>query len=72
MIQSELLPSSVKRGDILAVFNTGAYNFSMATDYNRLGRPALVFVRDGSSYIAAYRRTEEDLLQGEVVPERLR
>ncbi|GHV33796.1 diaminopimelate decarboxylase [Synergistales bacterium] len=72
LIQSELLPTSVRRGDILAVFNTGAYNFSMATDYNRLGRPALVFVRNGEPCIAAYRRTEEDLLQGEVVPEMLR
>jgi diaminopimelate decarboxylase len=71
LIESEELPSSVERGDVLAVFNTGAYNFSMATTYNRLGRPALVFVRDGEADIVASRWTEEDLLLGETIPKRL-
>jgi diaminopimelate decarboxylase len=42
------LPSDVRAGDIIAMRYTGAYTFSMASNYNRFGKPAVVFVRDGS------------------------
>jgi diaminopimelate decarboxylase len=42
------LPSDVKAGDIIAMRYTGAYTFSMASNYNRFGKPAVIFVRDGS------------------------
>ena len=61
----------VDRGDILAVFNTGAYNFSMASHYNRLPRPAVVLVKDGQADVIAERRTEDDLLEGDRVPDRI-
>jgi diaminopimelate decarboxylase len=71
LIQSAALPR-VERGDILAVFNTGAYNFSMASHYTRLPRPAVVLVSGGRADIVAARWTEDDLLRGETVPERLK
>ncbi|MEW8974958.1 MAG: diaminopimelate decarboxylase [Exiguobacterium sp.] len=52
-----------KSGDTLAVFGTGAYNFSMASNYNQFLRPALVFVRDGESREVVRRQTYADLVQ---------
>ncbi len=55
------LPESISRGDLIAVCTTGAYNYSMASNYNRLPRPPIVMLRSGSSYIAVKRETFEDL-----------
>ncbi|SHF55243.1 diaminopimelate decarboxylase [Desulfofundulus australicus DSM 11792] len=62
----------VEPGDILAVSCTGAYNYSMSMNYNRLPRPAMVLVRDGQADIIVERETYEDLLRNDVIPERLR
>jgi diaminopimelate decarboxylase len=70
LIESAALPP-VERGDVLAVFNTGAYNFSMASNYNRLSRPAVVLVKDGSAEVIVERQTYDDLLRGDRVPERM-
>jgi diaminopimelate decarboxylase len=59
-------------GDILAVSCTGAYNYSMASNYNRIRRPAVVFVRDGQADIVVQRETHEYLVGLDVIPERLR
>ncbi len=56
-----LLPASVGRGDTVAVCTTGAYNYSMASNYNRLPRPATVMLRGGESYTAIRRETFADL-----------
>lgn len=61
----------VEPGDILAVHATGAYNYSMASNYNRLPRPAVVLVRDGESDLLVRRETYADLIRLDVVPERL-
>ena len=58
-----LLPDSVCRGDVIAVCTTGAYNYSMASNYNRFGRPPVVMLRGGESYVAVRRETAEDLLR---------
>ena len=55
-------PVATCRGDIAAVCTTGAYNYSMASNYNRIARPALVMLKDGSSYVAVRRETLEDLV----------
>ncbi|MDR1731648.1 MAG: diaminopimelate decarboxylase [Synergistaceae bacterium] len=70
LVESAELPR-VERGDVLAVFSTGAYNFSMASGYNRLLRPAVVLVRDGMSDLIVARQTWEDLLAGDCIPQRL-
>jgi len=53
----------IHEGDVLAVFATGAYTYSMASNYNRFPRPALVFVRDGSVQVAVERETLDDLVR---------
>ncbi len=50
-------------GDLLAVFCTGAYGYSMASNYNRLPRPAVVFVEDHKSTLVIKRETYKDLIQ---------
>ena len=51
-----------ERGDIIAVLTTGAYNFAMSSNYNRVLRPALVMVSGGKSRLAIRRQTIDDLL----------
>lgn len=55
------MPSDMKRGDIVACLTTGAYNYSMASNYNRLPRPPIVMLCDGKSYIAVRRETPDDI-----------
>jgi diaminopimelate decarboxylase len=56
-------------GDLLAVQSTGAYNYSMASNYNRLPRPACVFVADGRTRLVSRRESLEDLVRLDVLPE---
>ncbi len=57
------LPSDLVPGDLLAVAATGAYCRSMASNYNHIGRPAVVSVRDGAARLLVRRETIEDLLR---------
>lgn len=52
---------AVEPGDILAVLNTGAYNYSMASNYNRIPRPPVVMLSGKRSYVAVRRETPEDV-----------
>ncbi|WP_353892318.1 diaminopimelate decarboxylase [Proteinivorax hydrogeniformans] len=54
------------RGDLVAVSSTGAYNYSMASNYNRLTKPAVVFVKDGKAKIVVRRETYEDIIKNDV------
>ncbi len=56
-----LLPESIKRGDTVAVCTTGAYNYSMASNYNRVPRPPIVMLSGGESYIAVRRESLADI-----------
>ena len=53
-------------GDILAVLATGAYNYSMASNYNRIPRPAAVMVKNGESRVIINRETFEDMVSKDV------
>jgi diaminopimelate decarboxylase len=55
-----------ERGDILAVLVTGAYNYSMASNYNRITRPPVIMIKDGEAKIAVKRETYEDLVRNDV------
>lgn len=55
------LPSSVKRGDLLAILTTGAYNYSMASHYNRVLKLPVIMLSGGKDYVAVRRETYEDL-----------
>ncbi|CAK6697857.1 diaminopimelate decarboxylase [Synechococcus sp. CBW1107] len=59
------------RGDVLAVFSTGAYNASMGSNYNRIPRPAAVLVHEGMAELVQRREQPEDLLRYDVLPARL-
>jgi diaminopimelate decarboxylase len=60
------LPAGTRPGDLLAVACTGAYNHSMASNYNLVGRPPVVAVRDGAARLLVRRETASDILQRDV------
>ena len=62
LIQEDVALPKPMRGDTLAILTTGAYNYSMASNYNRIPRPPVVMLSGGKSYIAVRRETLEDLL----------
>lgn len=62
----------IEEGDILCVFNTGAYNFSMASNYNRVSRPEMVLVNNSQSDIIVKRETLDDLVSKDLIPDRLK
>ena len=67
IIQPDIfLPESVRRGDIAAVCTTGAYNYSMASNYNRVPRPPVVLLRGGESRVAVRRESLDDLSANDV------
>ena len=57
------LPKTMQRGDLIAVCTTGAYNYSMASNYNRLPRPPIVMLKNGESFVAVRGETLDDLLR---------
>lgn len=61
LIEDQALPET-KPGDILAVLDTGAYGYSMAMNYNRNPRPAVVFVENGQDKLVVKRETYQDLI----------
>ncbi|WP_214818305.1 diaminopimelate decarboxylase [Exiguobacterium sp. s59] len=67
IISNRSLIPSVTPGDLLLVKATGAYNFSMASNYNQMLRPAVVFVKDGAHRLVVRRQTFEDLVACEVI-----
>lgn len=71
LIQDTKIPAP-KVGDLLAVQSTGAYNYAMASNYNRLPRPAVALVNDGHADLIVERETYEDLVAQDRIPERLR
>nr|WP_276576033.1 diaminopimelate decarboxylase [Oceanirhabdus seepicola] len=56
----------VERRDILGVMSTGAYNYSMSSNYNRIPRPAVVFVKDGEAKLTVKRETYEDIIRNDL------
>lgn len=66
LVREGSLPHDVAVGDVLAVPVTGAYAYSMASNYNRLPRPAVVFVRDGDARVVVRRESLDDVLRLDV------
>lgn len=69
IIKETFLPAQT--GDLIAVFGTGAYNYSQSSNYNRTARPACVLVKDGVAEIIIERETLTDLLRNDRIPPRL-
>lgn len=66
LIKDVQLPE-VKTGDILAVFTTGAYGYSMANNYNKIPIPPVVLVKDGESKLISKRQSFYDMIQNEIM-----
>ena len=66
LIQENTMIQSVEKGDILAVLTTGAYNYSMASNYNRVPRPEVLMVRNGEVRTIIRRETYEDIIKNDV------
>lgn len=71
LIKNAQLPKT-ESGDILVVMGTGAYNYSMASNYNRLPRPAAVLVANGEANLILRRENYQDLIRQDCLPERLK
>ena len=65
-LAEDILLPKANRGDIVAVLTTGAYNYSMASNYNRIPRPAIVMVKDGAARLVVRRETFQDLIEREL------
>ncbi len=66
IIQPNVKIQEAEYGDILAVLVTGAYNYSMSSNYNRLMKPAVVMVNETEAYVAVKRETLEDLIRNDI------
>lgn len=71
LIKNIKLPE-IEEGDILCVYNTGAYNYSMASNYNRVQKPTMVLVNNSQSDIIIKRESLEDLIAHDIIPDRLK
>lgn len=65
LVKDAQLPQ-MNAGDLLAVLATGAYNYSMASNYNRIPRPPIVMIKDSKPYVAVKRETYEDLVSNDI------
>ncbi|MDK4058046.1 diaminopimelate decarboxylase [Staphylococcus pseudintermedius] len=66
IIHEAKLPSSVKRGDYLAILTTGAYHYSMASNYNQMQKPSVFFVKDGKAREVVKRQSLRQLIINDV------
>ena len=66
LIQEDAKIQTPEAGDILAVFCTGAYNYSMASNYNRGPRPAVVMIKDGKPRLIIKRESYEDMVKNDI------
>lgn len=66
IIQEDVMMPKANRGDIVAVLTTGAYNYSMASNYNRIPRPPVVMIKDKNDYLAVRRESFEDLIRNDI------
>lgn len=70
LLKDVLLPNPAP-GEVLVVLTSGAYNYSMASNYNRFPRPAAVLVNQGKAQLILRRETYADLIRQDILPERL-
>ena len=66
LVQEHTQVAPVTVGDTLAVLSTGAYNYSMASNYNRIPRPGIVMVNNGKSRVIVKRESYEDIVRNDI------
>ncbi|ACV62915.1 diaminopimelate decarboxylase [Desulfofarcimen acetoxidans DSM 771] len=70
LIKDTKLPPA-EPGDVLVVTSTGAYNYAMSMNYNRITRPAMILVNEGAAEVIVQRETFEDLIRNDLIPKHL-
>jgi diaminopimelate decarboxylase len=65
LIAQAMLPADLRVGDVIATPVTGAYGHSMGSNYNKVPRPAVVFVHDGKARVVVRRETYDDLVRND-------
>ena len=71
ILAKDIMLPEIEEGDIICFYDTGAYGYSMSSNYNRALKPAVVLVNNGKSDIIVNRQTYEDLCSSDVIPDRL-
>lgn len=71
LIAKDIKMPKAEPGDIIAVLATGAYNYSMAMNYNRIGKPPVVLVKDGKDRLIVKRENYDDIIRNDLIPEDL-
>lgn len=71
ILAKDIMLPEIEEGDTICFYDTGAYGYSMSSNYNRLLKPAAVLVNNGKSDIIINRETYEQLTESDVIPERL-
>ncbi|NLM11073.1 MAG: diaminopimelate decarboxylase [Clostridiaceae bacterium] len=71
LIAKDIKMPEAQPGDILAVLATGAYNYSMAMNYNRIGKPPVVLVKNGKDRLIVKREDYDDVIRNDLVPDDL-
>lgn len=66
LIQEDVIIPKPEKGDIIAVLSTGAYNYSMASNYNRIPKPAMVMINNEEPRIIIKRETFEDIIKNDI------
>lgn len=72
LIKDCMITGTAKAGDLFAMFSTGAYGFSMASNYNSNPIPAVVLVKDGKSELIVKRQSYDDIIKNQIIPEMLK
>ena len=72
LIKDCMITGTAKAGDLCAMFSTGAYGFSMASNYNSNPIPAVVLVKDGKSELIVKRQSYDDIIKNQIMPEMLK
>jgi diaminopimelate decarboxylase len=67
LIGENMMIQAPQAGDVLVVFATGAYNYSMASNYNRVPRPPVIMITDGVPRVAVKRETYEDIIKNDMI-----
>lgn len=72
LIKDCMISGTAKAGDLFAMFSTGAYGFSMASNYNSNPIPAVVLVKNGKSELIVKRQSYDDMIKNQLMPEMLK
>ena len=66
LIGEDMEIQDVEVGDTIAVLATGAYNYSMSSNYNRIAKPAVVFVNENRAHVVVKRETLDDIIRNDI------